>query len=388
MITMQQLSNKPDKQTALRNVVIILVAVWVGLLFYNLLSQFSGMLTIHNYQPDFWSRMHVMTLKIWLPWVVLSPLVFLLARRFPVRPENWVRLAVIHMLLLLALSLLAVSVLSFHYHFREEMNEVMKTYQPWQHIGHFLFGDSLFLYNAIIYTVFIASFNIRNFHQLAQQRELDSVRLNSQLQEAQLHALKMQINPHFLFNTLNVISVLVIKQETEKATEMIDRLGNFFRATLEETNAQWVPLAEELQTVGQYLAIEQVRFGDRLKITESYLPEALSMQVPAMILQPLIENAMQHGIAEQEGECELRIETSVQAQRLVVSIQDNGAGCRFHDDPAFIEGIGIKNVRSRLQQIFGDDFVFKLTGAVGRGAHVYIELPAITDTRKKRWIRP
>ena len=156
-------SRQVNEASTITNVIVILVAIWVGLLFYNILGQVSGVLTVHDYEPDFLRDMTYMTLKIWLPWVLLSPVVVFLARRFPVRPDNWMRVALLHMLFLLALSLLAGSALSFHYHFREEMSEVMKTYLPWQHIGHFLFGDSFFVYNAFIYTVFIASFNIRNF---------------------------------------------------------------------------------------------------------------------------------------------------------------------------------------------------------------------------------
>ena len=324
------MSTRADSTVGSRSVVrttlLILAAIWAGLLAYNLLGQISGMLTVHDYRPNFFGRLTYMTLKIWVPWVLLSPVVVWLARGFPVRPDNWIRQIATHLLLLLALSLVAGSALSFHYHFREEMNEIMKTYQPWQHIGHFLFGDSLFLYNAIIYTVFVATFNIQNFHDLARKRELDSLKLTNQLNEAQLRALKMQVNPQFLFNTLNAVSVLIMKGDNPRAGDMIDRLGNFFRKTLESGDTYWVSLQSELETMSEYLAIEQVRFEDRLEITKDYDPDAMTAQVPSMILQPLIENAIKHGLEQQEGTCRLQIATRRDGQFVRIKVRDNDRG--------------------------------------------------------------
>ncbi len=358
------------------HVALILVAIWVGFAFYSLLAHISGLLTVRDYEPDVLGDLAFGTVKIWLPWVVISPLVVFLANRVPVRPDNWVRQVFIHMLLLVALSLLIGAALGFHYYFREEMSDVMQTYLPWQHIGHFLFGDSFFLYNAIIYTVFIASFNIRAFYQLAQSRKLDSVLLQSQLNEARLRALKMQVNPHFLFNTLNAINVLVMKGDTGKASEMVNRLADFFRTTLEESDDQWVPLSRELDNTEKYLAIEQVRFGDRLKISTRYDDAALPMLVPAMILQPLVENAIQHGVAEREGACDICLEAQIKGDRLQISIRDNGVGCGFDLDPEYSEGVGIRNVRQRLAQSFDNDFVLGLTGETARGTVVSIDVPA------------
>ena len=112
---------------------------------------------------------------------------------------------------------------------------------------------------------------------------------------ARLSALKMQINPHFLFNTLNSISTLVMKKDHDAANEMIDRLSSFFRMTLEETEGQWVPLEKEMQLANEYLAIEQVRFGDRLQVTTHIDLDTRNILVPALILQPLVENAVRHG---------------------------------------------------------------------------------------------
>lgn len=356
-----------------RTTIIILAAIWVGLLAYNILGQISGMLTVHDYRPNFFGRLTYMTLKIWVPWVLLSPVVVWLARRFPVRPDNWVVQIIMHLFLLLMLSLIAGSALSFHYHFREEMSEIMKTYLPWQHIGHFLFGDSLFLYNAIIYTVFVATLNIKNFHDLARKRELDSLKLTNQLNEARLRALKMQVNPHFLFNTLNAVSVLIMKSDNERAGNMIQKLGAFFRKTLESGDTYWVNLASELETVSEYLDIEQVRFEDRLQIVKSYDPRAMAVRVPSMILQPLIENAIKHGLEQQEGTCQLEVVTQRQDERVVITIQDNGPGPGATRPSG--TGIGLQNVKERLAHAYADEFTFTLTPASGGGALVTLIIP-------------
>lgn len=363
-------------RSVVRTTLLILAAIWVGLLAYNVLGQVSGFLTVHEYRPNFFGRLTYMTLKIWVPWVLLSPIVVWLARGFPVRPDNWVRQIATHLLLLLALSLLAGSALSFHYHFREEMSEIMKTYQPWQHIGHFLFGDSLFLYNAIIYTVFVATFNIQNFHDLARKRELDSLRLTNQLTEAQLRALKMQVNPHFLFNTLNAVSVLIMKGDNPRAGDMIHRLGNFFRKTLESGDTYWVSLQSELDTMSEYLAIEQVRFDDRLEIIKDYDPSAMTAPVPSMLLQPLIENAIKHGLEQQEGSCRLQISTQRLDQQVCIKIRDNGPGVGTTEGHVQGYGIGLQNVEERLTLAYDGRYEFALTTPSGGGAEVTLKLPA------------
>ena len=353
----------------------LLAAIGVGLFIYALLSEGSGFITIRDYSSHLADQLYFLGLQIWLPWVILSPLLVLFARRFPINPDNWLQLTLVHIFLFLGLSLLHVSAVSYHYHFFGDMNAIMATYQPWQHIGHFLFGDDIFLYNAIIYTIFMASFNLQNFYSIAQQRELESSQLNEKLAESKLQALRMQINPHFLFNTLNVISVLVMKQDNAKAGEMIERLSVFFRQTLEESSEQYLPLQQELDVIDQYLAIEELRFGDRLQIRRNFDPEALSALVPALILQPLVENAIRHGLGEKLDAGVLSLECKRVADRLLIRIIDDGVGCSFSTNTGFTPGIGLSNVQQRLQQMYGNDHVFNLSGETGQGVTVSIEIP-------------
>jgi sensor histidine kinase YesM len=322
---------------------------------------------------SFISHVKFLTSRVWFPWLALAPMVLWLAIKFPIKPKNWLKGLFLHAFFLLMLSLSAGLLISFHYHFFEIMAPGMETYQPWQHIGHFLFGDNLFLFHTIIYTILVTNLNIKNFSEIAQQEALIASQLNNQLMESQLQTLKMQINPHFLFNTLNVISVLVMKSEKEQATETINRLSNFFRSTLNDNDQQWIPLKKELHHVEQYLAIEQVRFGDKISIVKNYHDEAMLIAVPAMLLQPLVENAMQHGLEAKEGKGQLSITCDVDELHLTIIITDDGAGCNFESSD-FLEGIGLTNVQSRLRQLYGVQHEFSISNNEHGGVTVLMKL--------------
>jgi two-component system LytT family sensor kinase len=367
------MSENKEKIINVKSIALLLVAIWLGLAFFTLLSQISNWLTSHHYEMRFYSHLRFFTLRVWLPWLVLIPIVLWLATQFPIKPKNWLKGLLLHAFFLLCLSIFAGLIISLHYHFFEDMAPGMEMYKPWQHIGHFLFGDNLFLFNTIIYTILVTNLNIKHFSQIAHQKALIASQLNNQLIESQLQTLKMQINPHFLFNTLNVISVLVMKSEKEQATEMINRLSQFFRNSLDDKDQQWVTLRKELQHVEQYLAIEQVRFGDKVTIVKQYDDEAMPILVPSMLLQPLIENAMQHGLEEKEDKGQLILACYVQNQQLIIQITDDGVGCDF-DDKHFKEGIGLTNVKARLQQLYGNNYQFSMINNDHGGLTVLMQL--------------
>ncbi|NQZ09509.1 MAG: histidine kinase [Algicola sp.] len=364
-----------DIKKIIRHVFVLLLTIGMGLLIYVVLSQVSDFLTSHNFKSDFVNQLTLLLGKVWLPWVALSPLVVIIALRFPISPNSWPKLMLGHFVMLLILSLLHGLAISYYHHYFGLADELRHAYLPIQHIGHFLFGSSFFLFNLIIYMIFIASFNLRSFYNIAQQKDLETIRLSHKLTESKLLTLRMQINPHFLFNTLNVISVLILKKDNDKANDMIDRLSAFFRQTLDDSSGHWVTLQKELDMTSQYLDIEKLRFGDRLTVIENYAPEVLSTEVPSMILQPLVENAVRHGLEEKEEPGTLTIECMRLADRLLIQIKDDGVGCTFEKDANFHHGIGLTNVKQRLEQMYGTDHVFSLSGKPERGVTVSIELP-------------
>jgi len=198
--------------------------------------------------------------------------------------------------------------------------------------------------------------------------------------EARLQALRYQINPHFLFNTLNAISTLVVEHKNRDAERMIARLSDFLRLTLECDGAPEVPLAEEMAFVRQYLDIQQIRFGDRLAVTNDIDAETLSARVPPLILQPLVENAIRHAIMPRESGGRLGLEARRVGDHLHLRVADDGPGPPDDDTLAESNGVGLANVRHRLDALYGDDHAFSLGRADGGGCIVSIALPFHTDS--------
>lgn len=219
----------------------------------------------------------------------------------------------------------------------------------------------------------------REREQQAMRLELDAAELRAQIAGAQLSALKMQLQPHFLFNTLNAIMVLVRQQRGQKAEETLGRFSDLLRAVLSDIDAQEVPLARELEYVRLYLSIEEVRFPDRLRVEIEAGPEVLDATVPHMVLQPLVENAVRHGIAKNAGAGAIAIHAVRVDEQLQISVSDNGPGI-----PAIgitgSKGIGLANTRKRLSQLYGDRAVLVLRPRGGRGGAVaMISIPFRLD---------
>ena len=199
-----------------------------------------------------------------------------------------------------------------------------------------------------------------------------SVRAESLAHQARLQALRYQLNPHFLFNTLNAISTLVVDKRNAEAGKMIARLSDFLRMTLERPDVEEVPLAEEIEFVRRYLEIEQVRFGDRLAVKIDVDDDAWSARVPTLLLQPLVENAIRHSVAPREHGGRVTIEARAIGGRLHLTVADDGPGLDGKGNGNGT-GIGLANTRERLEQLYGDAHRFDLVN--GHGLRAQLELP-------------
>jgi signal transduction histidine kinase len=210
------------------------------------------------------------------------------------------------------------------------------------------------------------------YRRESERRALDSAHLETRLVEAQLQSLQRQLQPHFLFNTLNAISGLM-RTDVEAADRMMDRLGDLLRMALESSNVQDVPLKEELEILQKYLDIEQVRFADRLRVSMRIDPDTLDAQVPNFLLQPLVENAVRHGVAPHTRPGRVAIETERAGDRLVIRIRDSGDGVPPHYLTLLNQGVGLTNTRARLEHLYRADhaFVFSNDG----GFCVTISIP-------------
>jgi LytS/YehU family sensor histidine kinase len=202
---------------------------------------------------------------------------------------------------------------------------------------------------------------------------LELSRLEKQLADAQLQALKMQLHPHFLFNTLNSVSALMYK-DTDAAEEMVQKLTNFLHMTLESSGSQEVTLKKELDFLNYYLQIEQIRFQDRLAVNMKIDPGTLDARVPNLIMQPIVENAIRHGVATRAAQGRIEIHAKRNNGLIQLQVKDNGPGLE-NGNTEIREGVGLSNTRLRLQQIYGDAYRFDLTNAPEGGVIATVELP-------------
>lgn len=231
------------------------------------------------------------------------------------------------------------------------------------------FYRAYFHTNLLFMWAVIAAFHGLRIYRMYKRREVEAARLETRFAEAQNLALRMQLQPHFLFNTLNSISALV-HSNPDGADEMISRLGDFLRTTLEAPHEQWVTLRRELAFIQDYLALEEIRFQDRLRVRMEIPAALLNCRVPSFMLQPLVENALKHGLADRPQGGTLQLRAHMDSGDLVVEIQDDGEGY-----VAGREGVGLANVRSRLGLLYKGSGHLDLIGGAGRGTLVVLRLP-------------
>jgi signal transduction histidine kinase len=225
----------------------------------------------------------------------------------------------------------------------------------------------------------IAAGVARDYFARYRHRLEESTRLRAQLVEARLSALQSQLNPHFLFNTLNAISALV-DRDPKGVRRMIARLGELLRATLEPSSEPEIPLSRELEMLDRYLEILRIRFQGRLETSVRTSPDLADALVPPMILQPLVENSMKHAVARTTGESRVDISAERRGDSLVLTVKDTGAEGATESQPVQSFGIGLKNVRSRLEQIYGDQYSLETDRNDAGGFAATIHLPYHTTS--------
>lgn len=223
-------------------------------------------------------------------------------------------------------------------------------------------------------------FSIKQWQQSARERQR-LVRAESEAREARLTALRYQLNPHFLFNSLNAASTLVLQGETKAATRMLAQIGDLLRTTLDNDASAEIPLSQELAFVEQYLAIEQTRLGPRLRIRTAISKETLDALVPSMLLQPLVENAVRHGVALLIEGGTVTIETVNQGDRLWMAIRNSGprANDNSVNNGMTSKGIGLSNTAERLKTLYGADQRFSVRSPDEGGYEVIVEIPLRKD---------
>lgn len=329
-----------------------------------------------------WEEAVAVGLGDWYLWAAASPIIFYLARRFPITAAKWPSRLLIHIYfgtliiltkialdMLLNFAVIGKNVMLLPLTLEERMLQNGEYLIPLYR--SFVFGK-IYVY-PIIYTAFVAASHFLEYYQKSRQRELESTRLEAQLAQAQLQVLRMQLQPHFLFNTLNAIAALMHK-DVRLADRMIARLGELLRATLENPANQEETLRQELSFLRPYLEIEQARIGPRLDVKIDIPDEVLDAMLPYLIVQPLVENSIRHGIAPRVGPGRLSIRAWRDNGRLSIEVADNGVGLR-DDEKRDREGIGLANTRGRLQGLYGDAGTLTMEQGPDGGVIATISLP-------------
>ncbi|MEQ9401260.1 MAG: histidine kinase [Longimicrobiales bacterium] len=235
----------------------------------------------------------------------------------------------------------------------------------------------------LTYWVLVGLVHLARYHREREARARRASELAAQLADARLSALKSQLHPHFLFNTMHAISAFV-RDDPAKAEEMLAQLAGLLRTVLDSSDAQVVPLADELDFVRRYLAIQEIRLADRLDARIDADPDTLGARVPSMVLQPLVENAVEHGIARRRGPGRLRLEVRRANGRLRLDVRDDGPGLPPDKREPSEWRVGLRNTRERLSRLYGTDHVFTLDDDPAGGTRVRVEIPWDADAPDAR----
>lgn len=306
-------------------------------------------------------------------WVsaLLTPMVLWISSRFPLGRRNLTITVAAH-LVGAALYLLLFSALRMPLGQITDFTTGQMGHPSWSLYCSMLARypyDTVWMYGA---TLIVSQ--LWNYYGKYRERELRTSRLEAQLAQAQLKVLKMQLDPHFLFNTLHSISSLM-HQDVEAADDVLARLSDLLRMSFEDVNEQEVTLKREMEFLDGYLAIQQIRFRDRFHIRVNIDPKSLDALVPNMILQPLVENAVQHGIASRAGAGQLEIRSAVENGTVRLEVRDDGPGPGGDTAEGASGGVGLANTRARLQQLYGGSCRFSLTRPEQGGTLVALEIP-------------
>lgn len=353
-----------DQDTSRTKRLALAFGFWTLLALSYALS--GGLSSISEGYPPNWLRALSWNLgNFWL-WMALVPLVGWLGRQTAGR--GWRRFAAVQVPASLGVALLQLlgHLLLFWY-----LSGPGR--MPVHTLGQYVRMEFAYSYHLAVLTYWVILAALRGMESRRHLRDerLRRTQLETQLAQAQLQALRMQLQPHFLFNTLNAISALALADPLQ-ARLMISRLSDFLRLTLEERHAPQVPLARELEFLACYLGIQQVRFQDRLSTRLDVADDTLGAAVPNLILQPLVENALRHGLQDKPGAGSLSVSCRREGDQLQLRVDDDGLGLPPTGAP---EGIGLGNTRSRLHMLFGDAAQFELTPIPGGGTRAEVRLP-------------
>jgi signal transduction histidine kinase len=321
-----------------------------------------------------WGEAFTHALLLWYLFLPIVPLAIALAQMLPAAQGHRLRNLAIHSLIALAVGAVHPYAYVLAYSLATQPRWAIAVARFSLPYVHYWYMQDL-LMAVLAYAMTAAATYAFLYYRSFQQGQLRAAQLQAQLANANLTALKMQLHPHFLFNALHSISALQMT-DREAAQKMTALLGDFLRMTLRDLDRQEIPLRQEFEFLRRYLAIEQLRFGSRLRFSVEAVPEILDAAVPQLILQPIVENAVRHGIAPYGCGGEIAVSAVRDGQRLLLTVQDSGPGILEERLQApSPSGLGLANTRARLSQLYGEAQHLKLENLSGGGFRVQIEIP-------------
>jgi two-component system, LytTR family, sensor kinase len=364
--------------TANTDIRILPVRPVVGLAVVSLIAGILAMLTAQECHLNLERRHHLQASfapslayggVTWIWWVGITLALWILANRWPTVLKPSMKMVIAHLgaactlaVVHVALVQYTISLASSHW---PQWGQVYATHNA-ADIEHFGL-------NIVIYGFICGVCAVLHSRMQIQQAIVQKLEVERQLAQAHLKALQMQMEPHFLFNTLNAITSLMVQGRNKEAIKTMTHLNTILRTTLQRKSPEKVPFAEELRIVESYLAIQQVRFAGRLDVKIDVTPEALDGLVPCFLLQPLVENAIQHGIAPLEAGGSIETHVKRVGDMLWVEVKDNGRGPIGSSTKG--HGIGMQNIRERLAYFYPDAYAFNAVAPAGGGYEVTVQIP-------------
>lgn len=338
---------------------------------FGLVLGFQAYLNASSSRTVFLSDMlRYSLIRCWI-YAALTPPIFWLTRRYPFAVDAWKRSAVAHTLAFLAYD---VAYVLLRLVFWPPVNtatlqRMERSPQAAWALMRSTVADQLWMYVSIVAVALTIQ-----YYQEFRRRQLREAELKAQVAEYELQILKLQLHPHFLFNTLNGISALMA-QDVKTAREMMLRLSDLLRIALSHTSAKEISLREELDFIEAYLAIEQMRFGPRLQVSMRIAPETFDARLPNMILQPLVENAVRHGIASRRAGGAIEVASTRQDGKLLITVSNDGPQAMPQPAEGKASGLGLGNTHARLLQLYGSAYNLKINGRPQGGVEVRLEIP-------------
>ncbi len=348
---------------------LVIILVFTGLAVYFLLSR--AMVLVSKGLTVDWAT-QLLNTSGWFIWALITPVILKLSSKYPLGRKHFLKHFTIHFCAL-ASSWFLATLAMIGVRWAANLAQI-----PFLQMLPGGIAQSPFSFDILCYGTIMAVETSVRYYRRVEKNKIRSAKLSSQLGRARLQALKMQLHPHFLFNALNSLSELM-QEDPAAAEHMIENLEKFLQLTMKSNHVLEIPFEEELEFLKCYLAIEHVRFQNRLNIKMDIEPQVLKVRVPNLVLQPLVENAIRHGIAPRKAAGQIEIKASRKNGMLMVSIQDNGPGLNRSQRKTLPGGLGLSNTRERLTQLYGNSHRFEMINAPEGGLIVTLEIPVSTN---------